>query len=42
VQVSEIVIFRIADGKIIEAWEEYDEQGMRRQLASPPQVPPRT
>ena len=42
VQVSEIVIFRIADGKIIEAWEEYDEQGMRRQLASPPQVPRRT
>jgi C-1 hydroxylase len=42
VQVSEIVIFRIADSKIIEAWEEYDEQGMRRQLASRPQVPPRT
>jgi predicted ester cyclase len=32
VQVSEIVIFRIADGKIVEAWEEYDEFGMRRQL----------
>jgi hypothetical protein len=33
VYVGEIVIFRIVDGKIIEAWEEYDEHGMRRQLA---------
>lgn len=32
VHVSEIVIFRIADGKIVEAWEEYDELGLRRQL----------
>lgn len=32
VQVSEIVIFRIEDGKIVEAWEEYDALGMRRQL----------
>ena len=32
VRVSEIVIFRVADGKIVEAWEEYDEIGMRRQL----------
>jgi steroid delta-isomerase-like uncharacterized protein len=32
VHVTEIVIFQIADGKIIEAWEEYDELGMRRQL----------
>jgi predicted ester cyclase len=30
--VDEIVIFRIADGKIAEAWEVYDETGMWRQL----------
>ena len=30
--VDEIVIFRIADGKITEAWEAYDEAGMWRQL----------
>ena len=30
--VDEIVIFRIADGKIAEAWEVYDEAGMWRQL----------
>jgi predicted ester cyclase len=27
------VIFEIIDGKIVEAWEEYDEYGMRTQLA---------
>jgi steroid delta-isomerase-like uncharacterized protein len=32
VRVSEIVIFRVVGGKIVEAWEEYDELGMRRQL----------
>ena len=31
-QVDEMVIFRIADGKIAEAWEVYDESGMWRQL----------
>ena len=30
--VDEIVIFRIADGKIAEAWEVFDEARMRRQL----------
>src|SRR5262249_39291717 len=30
--VDEIVIFRIADGKIAEAWEVFDEAGMWRQL----------
>jgi steroid delta-isomerase-like uncharacterized protein len=36
-RVDEMVIFRIADGKIAEAWEVYDECGMWRQLgASPP------
>ena len=30
--VDEIVIFRIAGGKIAEAWEVYDEAGMWRQL----------
>ena len=33
-QVDEIVIFRIADGKVIEAWEVYDEAGMWRQLGT--------
>jgi C-1 hydroxylase len=33
VHVGEIVIFRIADGKIVEAWEEWDEYRMRQQLA---------
>src|SRR5262249_35836681 len=30
--VDEIVIFRIGDGKIAEAWEVFDEAGMWRQL----------
>ena len=30
--VGEIVIFRISEGKIAEAWEVYDEAGMWRQL----------
>jgi len=34
VRVSEMVFFRIGDGKIIEAWEEWDEHGMRAQLAT--------
>jgi steroid delta-isomerase-like uncharacterized protein len=36
--VDEIVIFRIQDGKIAEAWEVYDEYGMRRQLAETSEV----
>ena len=32
VRVDEMVIFRVVGGKIVEAWEEYDEFGMRRQL----------
>jgi predicted ester cyclase len=35
-QVDEMVIFRIAGGKIAEAWEVYDECGMWRQLGVPP------
>ena len=35
-QVDEMVIFRIANGKIAEAWEVYHECGMRRQLGTPP------
>ena len=31
-RVDEMVIFRIADGRIAEAWEVYDEAGMWRQL----------
>jgi len=38
VQVSEIVIFRIAAGKIIKAWDDYGEHGMRHQLAAPLQA----
>jgi steroid delta-isomerase-like uncharacterized protein len=33
--VDEIVIFRIADGRIVEAWEVFDEAGMWRQLGVP-------
>lgn len=33
--VDEIVIFRIAGGKIAEAWEVFDEAGMWRQLGVP-------
>jgi predicted ester cyclase len=36
VQVDEIVIFRVVEEKIVEAWEEYDEIGMRRQLGALP------
>jgi steroid delta-isomerase-like uncharacterized protein len=32
VRVSEMVFFRIKNGKIVEAWEEWDEHGMRAQL----------
>jgi steroid delta-isomerase-like uncharacterized protein len=31
-RVDEMVIFRIAEGKVAEAWEVYDEAGMWRQL----------
>ena len=34
--VDEMVIFRIADGKVAEAWEVYDEAGMWRQLGVNP------
>lgn len=39
VRVSEIVIFRVVDGKIVEAWEVYDEYWMRRQLGAQPEAP---
>jgi predicted ester cyclase len=32
-RVDEMVIFRIVDDEIVEAWEVYDEAGMWRQLA---------
>jgi len=35
-RVDEMVIFRIAGGKVAEAWEVYDECGMWRQLGAPP------
>jgi len=31
-RVDEMVLFRIANGQIAEAWEVYDERGMWRQL----------
>jgi predicted ester cyclase len=34
--VDEMVIFRIADGRIAEAWEVYDHAGMWRQLGVAP------
>jgi SnoaL-like polyketide cyclase len=36
VRVSEIVIFRVVDGKIVEAWAEYDELGLRQQVGALP------
>jgi predicted ester cyclase len=39
VRVSEIVIFRVVGGKIVEAWEVYDEYWMRRQLGVLPGAP---
>jgi steroid delta-isomerase-like uncharacterized protein len=38
VRVGEIVIFRVVGGKIVEAWEEYDERGMRQQLGIAPRM----
>jgi steroid delta-isomerase-like uncharacterized protein len=35
-RVDEMVIFRIADGRVAEAWEVYDEAGMWRQLGITP------
>lgn len=35
-RVDEMVIFRIAEGKVVEAWEVYDEAGMWRQLSVKP------
>ena len=35
-QVEEMVIFRIAGGRVAEAWEVYDERGMWRELGVPP------
>jgi steroid delta-isomerase-like uncharacterized protein len=32
IEVSEMLILRIVDGKIVEAWEEYNELGQRRQM----------
>jgi hypothetical protein len=34
-----MVIFRIGDGKVAEAWEVYDEAGMWRQLGAVPPAP---
>jgi predicted ester cyclase len=34
VEVSEMMFFRFADYKVIEAWEDFDELGMRQQLGA--------
>jgi steroid delta-isomerase-like uncharacterized protein len=39
VRVGEIVIFRVVGGKIVEAWEEFDELRMRQQLGLVTPVP---
>jgi len=38
-EVDEMVIFRIRDGRIAQAWEVYDESGMWRQLGVSPAAP---
>ena len=35
VNVTEMMFFRFVDGRMVEAWEDYDEYGMRQQLAPP-------
>jgi len=35
VNVSMMAFFRLADGKVVEMWEDYDEHGMRQQLTRP-------
>lgn len=35
VTVSLMAFFRLADGRIVEMWEDYDEHGMRQQLTRP-------
>jgi steroid delta-isomerase-like uncharacterized protein len=42
VRVEEILILRLVDGRIAEAWEEYDELGMRQQLGVLPAPAPAT
>ncbi len=34
IDVTEMMFFRLADGVVVEAWEDYDEQAMRRQLGA--------
>jgi predicted ester cyclase len=31
--IGEIHIFRVADGRIVEHWHQYDQPGLRRQLS---------
>lgn len=33
IKVTEMMFFRLDNGRIVEAWEDYDEYGMRQQLA---------
>lgn len=34
IDVTEMMFFRLADGVVVEAWEDYDEYGKRRQLGA--------
>jgi predicted ester cyclase len=36
VTVTEMMFFRFEDGRLVEAWEDYDEYGLRRQLRGLP------
>lgn len=33
ITVTEMMFFRLASGRVVEAWEDYDEHGLRQQLA---------
>ena len=35
VDVTLMAFFRMANGRVVEMWEDYDEQGMRQQLTRP-------
>lgn len=34
IEVTQMMFFRVQDGRVVEAWEDYDEYGMRWQLGA--------
>ena len=36
-EISEIHIFRLRDGKVIEHWHQFDQMGMMKQLGAMPE-----